>query len=467
MPGFVIAGTHSGCGKTTVTLGLLAALVKRGLSVQPFKAGPDFIDPGLHRLVTGRPSRNLDVWMCGEDYVQACYGEYSRQADISVVEGVMGLYDGDHGTARLARLLELPVVLVVDAYGMAESAGAVVKGFTEYGGRPSFLGVLFNRVASESHFRRLKDSIAAVPVLGYLPRDLGFEIPHRHLGLIVAEENPVTKEQIDRLAETVLRHVDVEKIIRDSRQAAADRGDETFTIQRSQFNTSPPALSSDGKVTIAVAYDRAFCFYYEDNLDMLRDEGAEIALFSPLSDGALPAGADALYLGGGYPELYAGELSQNASLLQAIRDWAKADRPVYAECGGLMYLSRGIHDFEGRFFPLCGVLPFETEMKTGRSRLGYRAVEFREDCLLGRRGDRARGHEFHYSLIRQDRDRQSEGDDPDMIYRVSGGRGEDRDGEGYRLGNTLASYIHLHFGSNGGIAAAMIRAIKEARHHGQ
>ena len=217
MPGFVIAGTHSGCGKTTVTLGLLAALVKRGLSVQPFKAGPDFIDPGLHRLVTGRPSRNLDVWMCGEDYVQACYGEYSRQADISVVEGVMGLYDGGHGTARLARLLGLPVILVVDAYGMAESAGAVVKGFTEYGrgtpsdsGGPSFLGVLFNRVASESHFGRLKDSVAGVPVLGYLPRDLGFEIPHRHLGLTVAEESPVTQEQMDRLADLFrARGVDV------------------------------------------------------------------------------------------------------------------------------------------------------------------------------------------------------------------------------------------------------------------
>lgn len=248
MKGLVIAGTHSGCGKTTVTLGVLAALRKKGHTVQPFKTGPDFIDTGLHKLITGKTSRNLDLWMCGEDYVRDCFKKYSMDADISVVEGVMGLYDGELSTAMLAASLDLPVILVVDAYGMAESAGAVVKGFIEYGAEvqksrsakeinflnvtsalphfrasPLIIGVIFNRVASENHFKRLKDSVQGVPVLGYLPRDLDFEIPHRHLGLTVAEENPITPGKIDKLADAVLRHIDVDTIVRKSKSGEAGK----------------------------------------------------------------------------------------------------------------------------------------------------------------------------------------------------------------------------------------------------
>ena len=224
--GIVIAGTHSGGGKTTITLGLLAALKKKGLKVQSFKAGPDFIDSGLHRIITGTPSRNLDIRMCGEDYVRNCFYKHSMGADISIVEGVMGMYDGEFSTANLAGQLNLPVILVVDAYGMAESAGAIVKGFVEYekqkppltpppcqGGDGEVTGVIFNRVASESHYLRLKDSVRDVAVMGYLPRDLNFEIPHRHLGLTVAEENPITAESIQRLANAVLEHVDVDAIL--------------------------------------------------------------------------------------------------------------------------------------------------------------------------------------------------------------------------------------------------------------
>jgi cobyrinic acid a,c-diamide synthase len=220
MHGIVIAGTHSGCGKTTITLGMLAALKKKGMAVQSFKAGPDFIDTGLHRMITGRPSRNLDVWMCGETYVRDCFYKYSQDADIAVIEGVMGMYDGEYNTANLACLLGLPVILVVDSYGMAESAGAIVKGFAnppsppfDKGGMGGFVAsVIFNRVASEKHYARLRESVYDVPVLGYLPRDLNFEIPHRHLGLTVAEEKPITDENIERLAHAVLKYVDVEKI---------------------------------------------------------------------------------------------------------------------------------------------------------------------------------------------------------------------------------------------------------------
>ncbi|MCG2709381.1 MAG: hypothetical protein L6246_03540, partial [Thermodesulfovibrionales bacterium] len=309
MRGFVIAGTHSGCGKTTITLGVLAALKKKGLKVQPFKAGPDFIDSGLHRLVTGRHSRNLDVWMCGEDYVKECFYKYSANADIAIIEGVMGMYDGEYSTAKLAGLLNLPVILVVDAYGMAESAGAVVKGFREYGSElrvksyelremnskfkiqssklqtPNsklyIAGVIFNRVASDNHFKRLKDSVQVgdstlrdVTVLGYLPRDLDFEIPHRHLGLTVAEENPLTEKNIEKLAETVLKHVDLSLFRSKNPLANKPQSMASYSVIpacRESFLAEGLRTSRNDKNTIiAIAYDKAFCFYYEDNLDLLK-----------------------------------------------------------------------------------------------------------------------------------------------------------------------------------------------------
>ena len=440
--GVVIGGTHSGCGKTTITLGILAALTKKGLKVQPFKAGPDFIDTGLHGLATGRVSRNLDLWMCGEDYVKRCYLTHSEPADVAVVEGVMGMFDGDFNTARLAATLGLPLILVIDAYGMAESAGAIAEGFSHYGAKalePGITGIIFNRVASENHYRRLKESIRHMDVFGYLPRDLNFEIPHRHLGLFVAEEDPVSKENMEKLAETVLKFIDLDALIRRAQEPAIDSIGPIQAIG---------AIETKGK--IARAYDRAFCFYYEDNLDLLRQAGAEIVDFSPLSDASLPAGADALYIGGGYPELHAENLSGNRGMLDTIRQWADSGKPLYAECGGLMYLSRGIHA-NGQFLPMAGVLPFETEMKQGRSRLGYREVTLKEDSILGRKGEGMRGHEFHYSVIRE-----GTGTADRLVYRIKDGSGADIADEGYRHGNTLASYIHVHFGSNGAIASHFI-----------
>ena len=397
MPGIVIAGTHSGCGKTTVTLGILAALRKKGLTVQPFKAGPDFIDAGLHRLVVDRPSRNLDQWMCGQDYVVETFTRHSADADIAVVEGVMGMYDGDLSTASLARLLHAPLILVVDAYGMAESAGALVKGFKEFGiwnsecgmnGEEAahgvrFAGVIFNRVASESHFSRLKASVRDVPVLGYLPRDLNFEIPHRHLGLTIAEETPLAGENLDRLAETVLKHIDLDLILRNAEVVNLNT-DRSRTLKREQN------ARGNKRFKLAVAYDKAFNFYYEDNLDLLCDAGAEIIRFSPLADPAIPDDVDAVYIGGGYPELHADELSRNTSMLESIGTWANAGKPLYAECGGLMYLSKGIRDFDNRLFAMAGVFPFETQMMK-KPRLGYREIVLNEDCILGSKDEQVPG----------------------------------------------------------------------------
>lgn len=446
MSGIVVAGTHSGCGKTTITLGLMAALKKKGLMVQPFKSGPDFIDAGLHRLVLNRPSRNLDLWMCGEHYVRSSYQRHSAGSDISIIEGVMGLYDGSLSTAALAVCLGLPVVLVVDAYGMAETAGAIVTGMRHMSVAPQFAGVIFNRVASETHYKRLKESISDMPVLGYLPRDLQFEIPHRHLGLITAEDNPIAQENIDKLADAVIKHIDIDCIIQ-CRSGIGHKDNSPVTCDL------PPATCR-----IAVARDRAFCFYYEDNLDLLREAGAELIFFSPLEETGLPEHIDGIYIGGGYPELQAEQLSQNRSMLSAISDWAESGGVIYAECGGLMYLSQGIWKTEDEKYKMAGVLPFETVMKKGRSRLGYREIDLRSECIVGSDNTVARGHEFHYSEIREAQDQGVT-----LSYSVTNGSGEPLPAEGYSYKNTLASYIHLHFGSNPAIAEALINSCRKGR----
>ncbi len=454
MCGVIIAGTHSGCGKTTVTLGLLAALREKGLRVQSFKTGPDFIDSGLHRLITGRPSRNLDLWMCGEEYVRECFSRYSADADVSVVEGVMGLHDGSLSTAHMAEVLNLPVVLVVDAYGMAESAGAIVKGFAEYG-KHHVDGVIFNRVSSDNHYIRLKAGIRNVSVLGYLPKDFEIEIPHRHLGLVVAEENPLSEKSIKKLARAVLENIDVGALMKTcGAKASRYQSPGGFNAGQSGHPAAPVPRQSAARAKIALAYDRAFCFYYEDNIDLLKSCGAEVVRFSPLADPRIPDDSDAVYIGGGYPELYAGELARNVSMQESIREWAHANKPLYAECGGLMYLSTGVRDFDGTLFEMCRVFPFETEMRKGRVQLGYRELLLNDECLLGEKGARLRGHEFHYSEIRVDP--LSEGRSLSGVYTVRDSEGREKGTEGYRLGNTLASYIHVHFGSNPAAAVQFV-----------
>jgi cobyrinic acid a,c-diamide synthase len=492
MQAILIAGTHSGCGKTTMTLGILAALRKKGLTVQPFKAGPDFIDSGLHRLAVDRPSRNLDLWMCGREYVTGCFKRYASCADIAVIEGVMGMHDGEFSSAELARLLQAPVLLVVDAYGMAESAGAIVQGFVEFGVRSvsqsairnpkseiKFAGVIFNRVASESHYKRLKDSVRDVPVLGYLPRELDFEIPHRHLGLATAEENPLAGGNIQKLADTVLSHIDIDAIIRQAGDGRTGYHREehasirnpftpalTSVLRECRVQSAHPALAcphvnAGARFRIAVAYDKAFSFYYEDNLDLLRDAGADILRFSPIADPGVPDGVDAVYIGGGYPELHAEALARNTSMLSSVRAWAEAGRPLYAECGGLMYLSQGILGFDDHFFAMTGVFPFKTRMMK-KPRLAYREIVLNKDCILGSQGQECRGHEFHYSDILQGTAVPDEGQGA-KLYSVRDKDGLNAPGEGFSMKNTLASYIHVHFGSNLGIAERFAEFVKRLR----
>jgi cobyrinic acid a,c-diamide synthase len=443
IPGLLLAGTHSGCGKTTVTLGVMAALARRGLAVQPFKAGPDFIDPTLHRLVTGRLSHNLDAWMCGEDFVRACFARHAAAADIAVVEGVMGFFDGGEGSAaHLAKLLGLPVILVVDARSMAESAAALVKGFETLDPAVRLAGVILNRVGSERHLELLRTAIGLhcrAEVVGHLPREASFAIPERHLGLHMGEEAPLGSEAIGHLAETVASHIDLGRLL----ALAATAEPQPVPASREE----PPAAP----VRIGIARDKAFCFYYEENLALLAAAGAELVAFSPLSDLALPPGLAGIYLGGGYPELHAAALAANDSMREAIRNWSAAGRPLYAECGGFMYLSQGIHDRDGCFHPMAGVYPVEARMQKGRASLGYREATLQRESLWGAAGAVVRGHEFHYSVIDPMPEHVA------RCYGLADGREE-----GYLMnGKTLGGYLHLHWGAHPEAAQNFVRICKE------
>jgi cobyrinic acid a,c-diamide synthase len=447
--GLVIAGTQSGVGKTTVTLGLLSALRRRGVLVQPFKVGPDFIDPGHHSRAAGRVSRNLDGWMLSREANLALFRRQARGAEVAVVEGVMGLFDGYDGagdagsTAQMAKWLGLPVLLVVDARAMARSAAALVQGFAGFDPGLSLAGVVFNRVGSAAHRKYLQqalESVKGVRCFGGLPRDPKLAIPERHLGLATAEDHPLEEAYLFHLADWVEHNLDLEGLLE--------------ALPPLALADDAPEKTAAPTVRLGVARDRAFCFYYPENLELLAAAGAELAFFSPLHDRELPADLHGIYLGGGYPELAAEELSANESMKDAIRKAAAGGIPLYAECGGLMYLAREIRDLDGRAHPMAGVLPFPVRMLPRLKALGYREVTLTAAGLLGPPGTTARGHEFHYSEI------MGEPDNVPRIYRLTPRHQGEAVSEGYRVGNVLASYVHLHFGSNPAVARHLVASCR-------
>ena len=477
MNGFLIAAPQSGSGKTTVSLAIMAALVRRGRGVVPFKCGPDFIDPGYHRLVTGRPSINLDGWMCGEEFVRRTFlfrmasGSNETGEAVAVIEGVMGLFDGigasstEGSSAQVAAITGTPVVLVVNARGMAASAAALVKGFAGFDPQVRLAGVIFNNVGSDSHAALLKEALAShcpdVFCFGCIPRDESLVIPSRHLGLVTADDNPLPDTFIGDLADMAERCLDLARLAGlgfDSAHPAGDtllEGDDRLLSDGRLVDPKCGAESGvEARVKIAVARDPAFCFMYEDNLRLLREAGAELAFFSPLGDAELPADICGIYLPGGYPELYARELCENSSMKSSIRAAVAADKPVYAECGGFVYLTEGLYPSENQpAAEFAGVFPVRCRMLPRRKALGYREVKLTENVAIGTAGTVVRGHEFHYSEI---------GPMPDEVercYRVSR-RGVTLQAEGFRIRNCLASYIHLHFGSSPGIAGAFVAACK-------
>ncbi len=433
--GFAVAAPHSGAGKTTVALGLMAALRARGLIVQPFKVGPDYIDPAHHHRITGRPSHNLDTWMLSPDVNREIFTRAAAGADVAVVEGVMGLFDGvdghrPHGsTAHLAALLGLPVVLVVDARSMARSAAAVVHGFATFDPAVTVAGVIWNRVGSPNHRRILDEALESAglpPSLGGLPRRPDLALRERHLGLVTPDEDGLDPGLADRLAGWVADHVDLDALL--ARAAI---------VRLPPPDDARPRAAASRRV--AVARDTAFCFYYEENLRVLAAADADLVYFRPVDGDGVPPGVDGLYLGGGYPELHAARLSANRAFLDGVRSLHERGAPILAECGGFMALCRGLADPDGRFHEMAGIFPTAARMNASRFRLGYREVEVAG--VDGLDGLRARGHEFHYSHVDPVPDRIA------RAFRVRSARGDDLPDEGYRVGRTLAGYVHLHFAS--------------------
>ncbi len=457
LPRLLIAGTHSGVGKTTVAAGLMAALARRGIPVAPFKVGPDYLDPGYHAAACGRASAPLDTWMLGEAGALRSLARGARAAGlpgapavVAVVEGMMGLHDGaepegDRGsTAEVARLLQLPVVLVLDGSALARSAGAVALGYRLFDPEVPLRGVIANRIAGEGHARYLRPAIelqAGLPLLGCLPPAPDAVIPERHLGLVGAGERAETRELIARLADLVEAHVDLERLLELARSAPP--------LELSESLAAPPSPERAAPVRIAVARDSAFCFYYPDNLSLLEAAGAELVPFSPLEDRELPAGARGLYLGGGYPELHAARLSANEGMLQAIRELARRGAPIYAECGGYMYLCERLIDSQGREHAGVGLIPGRCRMESRLQAIGYREVTCLSETVLGGPWTVLRGHEFHHSRF--------EGEEPpERAAFACGGRRH-----GFAERNLLASYIHLHFGSNPAAAETFVRKCRE------
>ncbi|EAE1342828.1 cobyrinate a,c-diamide synthase [Listeria monocytogenes] len=447
----LIAAASSGTGKTTVTLGIMHALKKRGMRVQPFKVGPDYIDTNYHQAITGVASINLDSFLIDDDaMLAALFEKHGQSADISVIEGVMGLFDGlgidrdNSSTSFIAKCTKTSVILVVDGKAISTSAAAIVDGFNRFDPELTIAGVIINRVASENHFSLIKGAIERytdVPVLGYLPKNAAVALPERHLGLVPKEEMTELETKWELLGDLIVEHVDLDRLLAISKTGA-------------KLNVHPPEIQVPdfSGVRVAYALDAAFHFYYQDNLDFIRSTGATLIPFSPLEEREVPD-ADFIYIGGGFPEVFAERLAKNKSMRESILAAHEQGKPIYAECGGLMYLGSSL-EMEAESYEMVGVFDGVSKMTTRLRKFGYCIAEPLEDTLLGKKGTAIRGHEFHHSVF--------ETNEPTRMKLT-----KKRDGEivkewhgGYQKGNTFASYLHIHFYQNLSIITHMFGAIE-------
>ena len=453
VPRIVVAGTHSGVGKTTIASGLMAALRAKGHEVAPFKVGPDFIDPSYHMLAAGRPGRNLDAFLSGPELVGPLFAHGAMRADVAVVEGVMGLFDGKSGggeyasTAHVAKLLRTPVLLVVDAGAMARSAAAIVHGYATFDPELRVAGVILNRVGSSTHEKMLREAIEplGVPVLGAISRNTNLDTPGRHLGLVpAAERREEAGKALDRIGEAVARSCDLEGIARLAASAGPLHAKpwDPVSSGTGTTETQPP-------VRVAIASGPAFSFVYTENLELLRGAGAETIFFDPTTEEDLPEGTDALYLGGGFPETYAEALSENVPLREKVRAFALSGHPVAAECGGLLYLCR---ELDGK--KMCGVIDAGARM-ADRLSLGYREARALTDSPLAQQDDTLRGHEFHYSVVEP---RAGLLPDASPAWELSG-RGK----EGFVAGGVHASYLHTHWAATPEVPRRFVRNAARSR----
>lgn len=473
-PRIVVAGTSSGVGKTTVVVALVRALAAEGLRVAVFKCGPDYLDPTYHARAAGRACHNLDGWMMGRDAVLATFRRASEDADIAVIEGVMGLFDGasptgeEGSTAEIAKWLGAPVLLVVDASGMARSVAAMAQGFARFDPALDVAGLICNRVGSRGHLDLLRRACDAPPVLGGFPKQPELAFPERHLGLFTADDRVLPDATLDAWGKMAAEWLGTSAIVeraraaREPADAASGGSSETpsvlssFAVRASSADASSIRASEsrpEQRCRIGLAWDEAFHFYYEDNLARLEALGAHVVRFSPIRDKQLPD-VDGLYLGGGYPEAHASALAQNTAMREAVAGFASAGGPIYAECGGLMYLSRAIVNQEGVAHPMVGLLPAETIMKNRLVALGYVEVETQEPTLLGPAGLRFRGHQFRYSEL------GPFSGSIEQVYTIRKRRGGETSREGFAplRGQVLASYVHAHFASNPRVASGFVAA---------
>ncbi|MCD7035841.1 cobyrinate a,c-diamide synthase [Metabacillus sp. GX 13764] len=427
----MIAGTESGAGKTTITLAIMAALIKKGWKVQGFKCGPDYIDPAFHTEVTGRPSRNLDSWMLNKSTLLDVFHHGMQGADIAVIEGVMGLFDGKNpfnnegSTAEISSLTKTPVLLCLDCWAMGRSAAAVVKGFQSFDSTVKIGGVIVNKAAGEGHYQMIKTAVekeCGLPVIGYFPNDLELSMPERHLGLVQAAENQDLAALFNKLAEQALKTINLDLLFEISQKG-------NFPAEKSIFTCKKEPLAA-----IAVARDKAFSFYYEENLELLEACGAKILPFSPLEGEKVPSGAAGIYLGGGYPEIFANELSNAKETIASIKQAYEKGMPILAECGGFMYLTEELETAEGQVYKMAGLIPGRAKMEKQLQALGYLEAAGLEGSTLLPEGMAIRGHVYHHS--------QYEGPSKKAAYKIK------ESPAGFTQKNLMAGYAHFHFASN-------------------
>ncbi|KUO42188.1 MAG: hypothetical protein APU95_05335 [Hadesarchaea archaeon YNP_N21] len=452
IPRVIIASPWSCSGKTTVSTGLMGALMRRGLKVQPFKIGPDFIDPSYHAAITGARSRNLDTWLMPRRAVLEVFGRAAANSDIAIIEGVMGMFDGMSGrseatsTSEIAKILRAPVVLVLDVLNMARSAGALVLGCKVFDEKAEVKGVILNRTTSEKHARWATEAIegkARIPVLGALPYDESLRMPERHLGLIPSWEKGSLEKFFQNLVRKIESNIDIESI-----QKIAKSAGNFHVPMRRVF----PEHKIERRVEIGVAFDEAFNFYYWDNLEILESCGAGIKFFSPIHDKDLPKNIQGMYIGGGFPEVLAEEISKNESMKKGVRMAIDDEMPVYAECGGLMYLMKSVLDFEGKGHRMVGMFEGIARMGKKLEALDYTLAKVVDKNPISETGKMLKGHEFHFSSI------EGLPSDSKFAYKMLRGRGIAGGKDGLLEKNCLASYMHLHFAQDPRLARNFVRA---------
>lgn len=445
MKKIMIAGTSSGVGKTTIALGIMRALTKRKMKVQPYKVGPDYIDPSFHTFITNRESRNLDSYMLDDEKIKYVLNSASKDADISVIEGVMGFYDGigadidNCSSSYTSKITKTPVILVINGKAMAASSAATVLGYINLDKDVNIVGVIANNVKTESHFKIIKDSIkkyCGLEVLGYFPPNDKFKLESRHLGLIPMNEVEKLSEKFSSLADEIEKYIDIDRIIE---MSESEDIISNFNLEKELKDRNLFELSK-GK-TVAIAYDKAFNFYYKENIEIFEKLGINIKYFSPLKDKEIPK-CDFVYIGGGFPEIFAEELEKNKSIRKNIFDLYKKNKPIYAECGGLMYLGKSIIDNQGKCREMVGIFDGVSEMTQKLRRFGYCNGEALEDTIISKKGDLIKGHEFHHSIFKSEEK---------CAYDMKKIRDEkivDEWKGGYSKKNTLATYLHTHFYNN-------------------